>query len=457
MRNDDETRTGLESAPGPGRPFGVRAGLRGLLFAVLGLLTAGTCWAVAALASIWLVPPYLVLMIVILYAPPGRPRDASGRADSAETDAPEPALPAGRGSASAASPEPGAGGSSAPAAPGADDPSSGAVPPPASTPSRKRSGKGRARKARPSIPVEAAWVQVGPGKFVRVETPSPASEPGPILRPGEPGGAEVPEPAAVVAAETWFTPPVVGESAPEPDCSGPGVPAADGIAPQAEDAWSESPGPDAAETLDVAEPGPDPDALVDSEPDVDDATMADLFLPRPAEPVEEFAAEPTPRPAPVDEAETPVADAGPAWIEPADPDPAPADADGGTIPALMDEPAPEPEEDADVLLEPLAAEVEPVSVAEDAAGSDDEPAPEDFRGGCERIRLRPRSLARGEPGRPHRHDASPGRVGPAGRPWARPVRPFDGRRRSRRGVGRSRMDARSNPPRSPPCGRSFGG
>jgi hypothetical protein len=143
-------------------------------------LVLGTSAAVAAVAW-WLVPPYLALMAFLLLEPAGRrvsatnpagPRSATSGV-SIPGGAPDPAESAGSGDPSAST-------DAAPA------------------PKAKRGGKGRgSRKARPAFePAPAAWVQVAPGKFVRVEPGSPTGESGPYhsLPPGSP----TPSPAEAV-------------------------------------------------------------------------------------------------------------------------------------------------------------------------------------------------------------------------------------------------------------------
>ena len=150
----------------------------------VGGLVLGTSAAVAAVAW-WLVPPYLALMAFLLLEPAGRrvsatnpagPRSASSGA-SASGGATDPAESAGSGDSSASN-------DAAPA------------------PKARRGGKGRgSRKAKPAFePAPAAWLQVAPGKFVRVEPGSPTGESGPYasLPPGTPMSSPSPAEAEAV-------------------------------------------------------------------------------------------------------------------------------------------------------------------------------------------------------------------------------------------------------------------
>lgn len=155
----------------------------------LAILVLSTCWAVAMI-SVWLVVPYLGLMVLLL-APSG-PRGASTDRDGGR-QAPDRTAPRER---TATEPprngQPGAdvdGDSTG----DADADTQAATGPEAgpetldSSPTRSKRGKGRGRKARtapPAEPVEASWVQVAPGKFVRVEGPAADAVPPPTQEPG---------------------------------------------------------------------------------------------------------------------------------------------------------------------------------------------------------------------------------------------------------------------------------
>ena len=153
--------------------------------AILALLMVGTSWAVASWVSAWLVLPYLLLMALLLSPSTGRQPGEPASEGSDASDHPRSARPAG----------------------GFDDPDSstddldssglpedgseseqGAE----SKPARARRGKGRVKKAKAAPePSEATWVQVAPGKFVRVEAADESTgQAGPHSRVGTP--AEVP-------------------------------------------------------------------------------------------------------------------------------------------------------------------------------------------------------------------------------------------------------------------------
>ena len=161
------------------------------MLVVLILLTS---LAVASV-SVWLVLPYLILMSLILLPTALRRDDASADLGAGS----------GAGVAVAGLHEAGslvAGPPSADPAPSAttadgsgDDRASAPMPGPV----KSRRGKARGRDRTRSIaePSDAAWVRVGPGKFVRVDsasqaidgaTPAPESEPSPPLATSDEAG-----------------------------------------------------------------------------------------------------------------------------------------------------------------------------------------------------------------------------------------------------------------------------
>ena len=198
MRIDQ--RTSLDSAPepSPDRPETVRRGAKWLSTAVLALLMAGTSWAVASWVSPWLVPPYLILMALLLSPGSARPPGDRARTGSDSSGRDRPARPgdladddiddddddgnetSSDGPASAGPSEDGS------------EPESGSGGGPASKSPKARRGKARVKKARAiPEPTEATWLQVAPGKFVRVEASEGSSGPaGPHTSLGVP--AEVP-------------------------------------------------------------------------------------------------------------------------------------------------------------------------------------------------------------------------------------------------------------------------
>ena len=134
---------------------------------MLALLIAGTSWAVASWVSAWLVPPYLILMALILS--PSTP-NSTGRHQRE---------PASEGLESSDNLRPASTGREASTTPILDGwpglvrelrKTTGRSRAPRRSPPRARRGKARAKKAKP-LPelAEATWVQVAPGKFVRVE------------------------------------------------------------------------------------------------------------------------------------------------------------------------------------------------------------------------------------------------------------------------------------------------
>jgi hypothetical protein len=144
-----------------------------------------TSWAVASVAA-WLVFPYFALMAAILFAPAGRPWRKEGRSEEEESGTRQVSgeeLVAERAGTEVA----GAivGGATAvaevviepPGASAADlESEAEAETDPRAVKTRR--GKGRVRKlkaAAASPGAAASWIQIGPGKFVRVENPgSPA-------------------------------------------------------------------------------------------------------------------------------------------------------------------------------------------------------------------------------------------------------------------------------------------
>ena len=211
MRDDAQpmTTNDLEASLDDGRtatsPRSGRSGVRFLKVPALLVLVTGTCWAVASLLTVWLVPPYLVALGWILFPSPGSiPRPGWGKRDRAlptESLAFDPARDQAGGidgegspSATAGLPPPGADPELAPDSTATT----------ATATAKPKRARSRARKVKPTAePVDVApatWVEVGPGKFVRVETPSPtvtATAHGPHL-------AVEPEPIA--AAESKADP-----------------------------------------------------------------------------------------------------------------------------------------------------------------------------------------------------------------------------------------------------------
>ena len=149
--------------PSPDRPATARTRARVASTAVLALLMAGTCWVVASWVSAWLVPPYLILMALILLPSAGRPQgDAGrGRGDADPADALGPARPV-EGPADRSAPE------ASPAPAGAS---------------------GRAGSRPPRRPPPGAGAARG-RRGRRSPSPSPSRRPGSKSRPGSSSGSE---------------------------------------------------------------------------------------------------------------------------------------------------------------------------------------------------------------------------------------------------------------------------
>ncbi len=189
MRIDLGTNPDRPDEPSTDRPETARTGFRGVSIAVLALLIAGTSWAVASWVSAWLVLPYLILMALILSPSAARPQ---GEPDEEASD--DPTRQSAQPIDGSDDPEPA---SDTPAS--AEGSEAGSEQGTSATPTKGRRGKGRARKAKPlpEVPTEATWVQVAPGKFVRVEGPDNPAEAG----PHEPVGVPVEVPVTPQASE----------------------------------------------------------------------------------------------------------------------------------------------------------------------------------------------------------------------------------------------------------------
>ena len=170
-----------------------RRGIRAVLVGsgLAGLLGATAC-AVASVSA-WLVPVYLLLVVVILTAPRGSRASspaAGSRAGFLGTRIAEPGQGAGEGRADGTgSPEPGPDARQDPdlAAGESDDaqPSHLRLDPAAAAIARPRRSKARTRKAaKPAAELApefapVTWVRVGPGKYVRSDTIIQGQRPGP--------------------------------------------------------------------------------------------------------------------------------------------------------------------------------------------------------------------------------------------------------------------------------------
>jgi hypothetical protein len=160
-----------------------------------------TSLALAVSVSVWLVPPYLGLMAWILLPARDRRGDAL-RPTGQAVPRPKVAEEIAGGSTGIADAV-----DVAPADPPVEPPSSAESladqAEPADPPALKtKRGRGRGRKAKGVVdpPAGVTWVQVGPGKYVRVETASPTAAP-PSQTPEAEPTAEDREPTAPTPAE----------------------------------------------------------------------------------------------------------------------------------------------------------------------------------------------------------------------------------------------------------------
>ena len=192
MWHDDPSIT-----PGPSNvpDSSPRARVRVWLWAgFLGVLIGLTSLALALWASSWLVPPYLLLMALILF-PPGRGEDTAGL----EGPRPQP-VPNPEGADDRAKVE---GDHQAPAEPVplaevSGVPETAPEPEPVAAKARRGRGRGRAKATVAVEPpgVNATWVRVGPGKFVRAVTPDPTVEESAPAFEAEPNSRQAPVPSA---------------------------------------------------------------------------------------------------------------------------------------------------------------------------------------------------------------------------------------------------------------------
>ena len=174
-----------------------------------GSLVAATCLTLAAFASVWLVPPYLALMVWVLGFPRALRGDARALAGSwtraiqnlrdrragairdgglDRDDRPDAAT-----DSDSELPETGDRGTGLDAPAEDVEVEDGLSPSPAPILAKAKRGKGRGRKAKSTQAAEAGngqaaiWVCVGPGKFVRADAASVESAPGPAAAEGVPG------------------------------------------------------------------------------------------------------------------------------------------------------------------------------------------------------------------------------------------------------------------------------
>ncbi len=469
-----------ERAPGPpdssDQALPARARAWGGI-AVLVALMVSTSLAVAWFVSAWLVPPYLALMGAILFAPSERRNEAAEiqpnpRADRAGVEAEPGAVQdvAPLSTEPAASVDPSL------------EPSESSVAVSKASPVKTRRGKGmgkgRNKKAKgPFEPTDATWIRIGPGKFVRADTPgssAPVGETSPTL----PGAPDSPTPVpAFEAGREERTEPLGNEAGPaiptSDEPADPPAPIVDQPSPECAEAspWcAPVPAVPAEEPIpfgkdDASEGAPEPEIAADERM----MAGAEVIPPTMPEPLD------------VDEEPEPVgiAVAGPSEPEPvlpadeptpgcAEASPRPAPESGLSTIAEPSQPHVDVEGDGDPELENVvnarAEDTEPgraVEKAEDNGNAPDAPALDTPQAEPEAPSpSRPtgtllRSLSLRGAWRPRPRTARGGRNAPS--PTGRGARPsrshrgiLDLRLPARREPRRSRQPRRAFPPRSPP-------
>jgi hypothetical protein len=160
----------------------------------LAVLVPGTSLAIASVSA-WLVVPYLLLIGSLVLSPLGRGQIGAQARSERQRASTEPYVSSGRLSLarrtdcrdSATEPE------------GPLELDSGEVTVAEASSSRSRRGRGRARAKpkpeplAPTNPSRATWVRVGPGKFVRVETPEIPGD-STVAPPDAPAASALPSP-----------------------------------------------------------------------------------------------------------------------------------------------------------------------------------------------------------------------------------------------------------------------
>ena len=412
---------------------------------VLAALMAGTSWAVAEWVSGWLVLPYLLLMAWLLNPSPGRPQGGQASEKSGSSKTLRPARPAGETDGPDLDSD--ATGSSE----GTDEelePGQGAKGP------RARRGKGRVKKVRavPDLP-EAAWIQVAPGKFVRVE--SPGGSPGPHDLVGDP--AEVAATPRTRTIEEGDDPAGWPDGPPSDESPRGDESVGDPSWPSVEAEPLERP-PEELETawVDPLDLGPEDDPTGDAESESwTDRDEGEAATPKALDD-EKFEGWPG------DERDDQRADEGGDWLSSETPEltdtPAFADASPWeTEPCGVTFDEADPTETAvdETVLDdasPFNAALSGFEVLADASVSETQIFPAS-QGGPARWprRLASGALTRVGPSpRPVDRESPPRRLVRSHGPARRPPRPG---RLGRRGPGRTRRFTRAFPPRSPPSGR----
>ena len=443
--------------------------------AVLALLMAGTSWAVASWVSVWLVPPYLILMALLLFPTAGRPQGDPGEADE---EASNPLRPA-RSGEDLDDPD-----SPSDASASAGSAEDGSEQGTASGPTKARRGKARAKKARPiPEPMEATWVQVAPGKFVRVEASEGSSPAGPHSPVGVPvGPSTTPQPQESDGAGPLERPegrrsdeaPQGAEADPRPEACLEGPDLAGGPIEDAGPAFDPVERPE-GDPIGGVESGSSPalggDETAGSPGIVEGTSAADGNTPQAGESFEEpEAAGPDVVLGAVDD-RAGLEPEGGGWEVEDEPSSSTEDLEPTEWPTLADVP-PEDADEWGATLEGTDPTETPVDETDlDDAGPFEDVEPHDPGASRDADPFETGALpepSRGSPRWPWRLAPRAGtRVGPPPRafdrqaPPRRPVRshessrrPPDPRRLTRRGFGRSRQITRTFPPRSPPGGRA---
>jgi hypothetical protein len=260
VRNDEPTSPpAAEAAEGPRAPAG-RNSPRLWTVALL-LLVPATCLALARWVSAWLIAPYLLLMAWLLW--PSRPalrkddQESGPGIDAGAADPADRADPAGEAGAGDGRPVPAP--SPSESGDGAPTPGDAPASPEPSTATKTRRAKTRARaKSRPAVEsVAITWVQVGPGKFVRMEGGSAE-----IPSAGE--SAPLDPPALSVDAEPAVSDPLSGATS--PDEPGLDTALADRSSDGSDDPTGESGPPDVDPLVREESSSGAPDPQVDPEP-----------------------------------------------------------------------------------------------------------------------------------------------------------------------------------------------
>ena len=441
---------------------------------------AGTSAAVGSWVSWWLVPPYLALMAWLLAPSAGRPRGSSASDDPNPSKNSRSARPAGAldGEGQSDDDEDEDPASDPSASAGGDE--AGSEPGTSPKPAKARRGKGRPRKAAksPTQPTEATWIQVAPGKFVRVEASDESPEqagphlavgdqpveppgPPPPPQPGEPDPFDRPESQATETGPTGPEPGSLAEgTVEEVDLAGGPIAAADPGDPIGDEESGSA--TDEGRVEMACPPGMD-EALQAADGNAPQAwerfeSPEASGLESPPEAVDD-----RPKDDPEGEESDPWGDPSPLGesLEPT-----------GLTPEALADVTPEeldawgPSDEATDPTETLVDETD----LDDAGPFDAEPFAENFPADAESSKTEPRPDAEVGPSRWPRAFAprafprvetritrSTGRESPPRRPLRSPggpSRPADPRRLARRGLGRPRQGRRTFPPRSPPSGRA---